>query len=242
MRARFTPMVRRPPTQDPDLAIGTAIDLMIRQGYNATSVDELATAAGISRSTFFRQFGSKEDVVFADHERLLSRVDEYLSGTTDYPLAAVGNAALMVFEQHVRNRQTSLLRNQLLHQVPNLRDRELVTAHRYERAFRKYLLDTVPVTPQKDYGAAAFAAAVVAVHNRALRQWFRDASRSPDARLDREVANQLSHELRTVSEIFQPSLFNAQAAEPRGPVVVVTVVNASSGTEEILEAVRRAIS
>ena len=45
-----------------------ALDLLITQGFDATSVDELAAAAGISRSTFFRRFGSKENMVFADQE------------------------------------------------------------------------------------------------------------------------------------------------------------------------------
>jgi AcrR family transcriptional regulator len=137
-------MVMKPAKRDPGPAVAAAIELLVRQGYNATSVDELAHAAGISRSTFFRKFGSKEDMVFADHERLLARVDDHLSSSSADPLTAIGDAALMVFDQHVHNRKTSLLRNRLLQQVQMLRDRELVTTHRYERAFRQHLLSSLP--------------------------------------------------------------------------------------------------
>lgn len=50
------------------LTVATAaLDLFSVKGYDSTTVDDIAVAAGISRRTFFRQFRAKEDVVFADH-------------------------------------------------------------------------------------------------------------------------------------------------------------------------------
>ena len=43
-----------------------AFELFETQGYARTSVDEIAQAAGVSRSTFFRYFPSKEDVLELD--------------------------------------------------------------------------------------------------------------------------------------------------------------------------------
>jgi AcrR family transcriptional regulator len=39
-----------------------AIDLFLENGYEQTTIDDICAAAGISRSTFFRYFPSKEDV------------------------------------------------------------------------------------------------------------------------------------------------------------------------------------
>ena len=58
--------------------VDQALRLFAEKGYEATTVDEIADAAGISRRTFFRQFRSKEDVVFADHESQLAQARAFL--------------------------------------------------------------------------------------------------------------------------------------------------------------------
>jgi AcrR family transcriptional regulator len=234
-------MLKNSAAQDPGPALAAGLELLIRQGYNSTPVEELADAAGISRSTFFRKFGSKEDLVFADHERLLARVEADLASATGDPLIAVVEAALIVFDQYVRNRETSLLRNRLLHQVQTLRDRELVTTHRYERAFRRHLRSALPES-SGEYGAVAFAAAVVAVHNRALRQWLQDAEAGSDGHLDHDLTSRLDRELRSLVSIFRPSLFPSSVRRQPRPAVLVTVLEPGKGTEEILEAVRAALA
>jgi len=45
-----------------------AMDLFMRQGYESTTVDEIATAAGISRRSLFRYFASKEAIIFDNLE------------------------------------------------------------------------------------------------------------------------------------------------------------------------------
>ena len=54
--------------------VAAALELFSAQGFDQTSVEQIAKAAGVSRSTFFRQFGGKEDVVFIDHEALLDEL------------------------------------------------------------------------------------------------------------------------------------------------------------------------
>ncbi|HUJ75276.1 MAG TPA: TetR family transcriptional regulator, partial [bacterium] len=43
-----------------------ALRLMKEQGYQATTVEQIAEAAEVSPSTFFRYFPTKEDVVLYD--------------------------------------------------------------------------------------------------------------------------------------------------------------------------------
>ena len=45
---------------------GAALDLIDRQGYDATTCEQIAAAAEVSTATFFRYFPTKEDVVLTD--------------------------------------------------------------------------------------------------------------------------------------------------------------------------------
>lgn len=234
-------MVKNSAMQDPASVLAAALGLLVRQGYGSTGVEELADASGISRSTFFRKFRSKEDMVFADHERILSRVDEALSQTAADPLGAVADAAKMVFNEHVRNRETSILRSRLLREVPTLRDRELATMHRYERLFRQHLQSALPEAARKSYAAVAFPAAVVAVHNKVLRQWLQAVTVGTEGRLDQEMTAELGNDLGNLVNLFRPALFPSTDPEPGRPAVVVTVLDPAAGTDKILEAVRQAL-
>ncbi len=40
-----------------------AKDLFVEKGYDETTIDDLAAAAGMSKRTFFRYFASKEELV-----------------------------------------------------------------------------------------------------------------------------------------------------------------------------------
>lgn len=40
--------------------------LFLDQGFERTTIDEIASTAGISRRSFFRYFGTKEDIVLGD--------------------------------------------------------------------------------------------------------------------------------------------------------------------------------
>jgi AcrR family transcriptional regulator len=44
----------------------TALDLFLDHGYDNVTVDQIASAAGVSHMTFFRHFPSKESVVVSD--------------------------------------------------------------------------------------------------------------------------------------------------------------------------------
>ena len=52
----------------------TAVDLFERNGFSATTIDDIATAAGISRTTFFRHCATKEAAVLVDDAGLESEL------------------------------------------------------------------------------------------------------------------------------------------------------------------------
>jgi mycofactocin system transcriptional regulator len=71
------PRGRRPSTSRQDVA-RAALDLFGRQGFDETTVDEIATAVGVSRRTFFRYFESKAEVVWGEFDAELRRLEAAL--------------------------------------------------------------------------------------------------------------------------------------------------------------------
>ncbi|MBF6172454.1 TetR family transcriptional regulator [Nocardia blacklockiae] len=163
-----------------------ALRLFAEKGYEATTVDEIAEAAGISRRTFFRQFRSKEDVVFADHEAQLAQASAYLAAAQDDPWDAVCEAVVGVFERFTQTRALAARRYRVVRQVPALRDREIVTVFRYERLFTDYLRRRLPQTP--DLALIQFTAAVTATHNYLLRRMVRGEGEAASADLRAALA------------------------------------------------------
>lgn len=68
-----------------------AVDLFAEQGYDATTVNQIAERAGLTKTTFFRHFPDKREVLFAGqdiHRRILA---DAIAGAPDAatPLQAV---------------------------------------------------------------------------------------------------------------------------------------------------------
>lgn len=166
------------PSPAPQAAVvAAALELFARQGFDQTSVEQIAQAAGVSRSTFFRQFGGKDDVVFADHELLLDRIREFLAGEHDDPWRAVCEASVLVYSHFAADPELARRRYAVVRQVPALREREIVTVFRYERLFDEYLRASLPGLDPID--AVGFSALVTAIHNHVLRQLLRGPKRVP---------------------------------------------------------------
>ena len=167
--------------------VAAALELFSTQGFDQTSVEQIAKAAGVSRSTFFRQFGGKEDVVFADHEVLLEQLREFLAEGHDDPWGAVCAASESVFAHFAHDPELARRRYQIVRQVPVLREREIITVFRYERLFDDYLRGALPGVDPLD--AVGFAALVTAVHNHVLRQLLRGRKKVPLATLQTALAD-----------------------------------------------------
>lgn len=77
-----------------------AFDLFEQQGFEQTTIDDIATAAGIGRRTFFRYFGSKNDVPWGDFDGELARMRRRLAATPPQaPLMDAIRRAIVDFNQ-----------------------------------------------------------------------------------------------------------------------------------------------
>ncbi|WP_338837283.1 helix-turn-helix domain-containing protein [Gordonia polyisoprenivorans] len=174
--------------------VAASIRLFSEYGYESTTVDQIAADAGVSRRTLFRQFRSKEDMIFADHEALIAQVAERL-GADEFapdeaadgpdPWTDVCDAAEIVFTHFLATRDLAVRRLHVVTRVPALRDRELVTTYRYQRVFEEFLRRRLPdESPER---IVAFAAAVTSVHNYLLRSMIRGDADATVTTLRREL-------------------------------------------------------
>jgi mycofactocin system transcriptional regulator len=75
--------VGRPPVTTRREIEQVALQLFVRDGFDATTVDHIADAAGISRRTFFRYYASKNDVVWGDFDASLRAMEAELAACGD---------------------------------------------------------------------------------------------------------------------------------------------------------------
>jgi len=70
-----------------------AVDLFTEQGYDATTVAEIAERAGVTKSTFFRHFPDKRELLVAGQESMCQLLAEGIAEAPDgvSPMVAVAS-------------------------------------------------------------------------------------------------------------------------------------------------------
>jgi TetR/AcrR family transcriptional regulator, copper-responsive repressor len=59
----------RPRAYQPDVALGKALDLFRRDGFAATSLDDLSAATGMNRPSLYGAFGDKRELYIKSYQR-----------------------------------------------------------------------------------------------------------------------------------------------------------------------------
>jgi mycofactocin system transcriptional regulator len=76
----------RPPTTTRAEIEAVALELFGERGFEATTVDDIATAVGVGRRTLFRYFESKNDIAWGDFDTVMDRLRETLAEGDGLPL------------------------------------------------------------------------------------------------------------------------------------------------------------
>lgn len=204
--------------------VDAAFALFDERGFTETTVEEITARAGTGRTTFFRHFRSKEDVVFPDHDLLLVRVEARLATAAPSSRdAALREAARIVLDHYLKEGATARARYRLTRTVPSLRDREDASTQRYLRLFRDQIGAWIGDEPDGTLRAELLAAAVITAHNHVLRRWLRQETDDVDTEFDAALTRAIS----------------GSTHDPTPSTVVVHTV--STDIEQVLREVRAAL-
>jgi mycofactocin system transcriptional regulator len=118
-----------------------ALGLFARNGFEQTTLDDIAGAVGIGRRSLFRYFPSKNDMVWGEFERVMDRLREELeSAPEDLPLIESIGRAVVASNSYPREALPELrIRMTLITTVPALQAHSML---RYA-AWRAVIADYV---------------------------------------------------------------------------------------------------
>jgi mycofactocin system transcriptional regulator len=113
-----------------------ALRLFTDQGFDATTVDQIAAAAGVSRRTFFRYYTSKSDVLWNEFDNEVQTIRRLLAEASDElpVIEAIRRAVLAANHHHAEDAPELRLRMNLLRSVPDLFASAAVHYDAWERA------------------------------------------------------------------------------------------------------------
>ncbi len=152
-----------------------AMRLFLAQGFEATTMEQIANDVGISRRSLFRYFGTKEDIVLGNHVeqgRIMKAALE-ARPASDPPWEAL-RAALKVAVDDLAYSPADLFKiTKMLHETPSLRARHLEKQRQWLDLLVPNIAMRLGVAPGtvRDVRAHAIVACVLACSETATETW-----------------------------------------------------------------------
>jgi AcrR family transcriptional regulator len=187
-------MVRWEPDSRGRLA-QAALVLYAEQGFDQTTVAEIAERAGLTERTFFRHFTDKKEVLFGGAQALLelfvtSVLEAPVSAT---PLEAVTLALEAAGERFNGNRDFSVQRQRIIEGSTELQERELIKLASLAAA----LADALRQRGLSDPTAGLMGEVAIAIFKISFERWVSPFESRDLTQLMRDALD----ELRSVTEM-----------------------------------------
>ncbi len=186
--------------------------LFAAEGYEATTVEEIAERAGVSRRTFFRYFSSKEDVAVGTSD---AYAEDFLSAfrarpAREAPLDAIHHAlrAMVLARAEDPDEVRAIIR--LLRESPTVRRAMLARNARMEERLAGLLAERLGADPRHDPTPALVAFVARALMDTAFNVWYDQQPADVGAMVD-----DLFRRLRDVVAAKESRRPKSRAARPR---------------------------
>jgi AcrR family transcriptional regulator len=99
-----------------------ALDLFARNGFDDTTVEQIAAACDISPRTFFRYFPTKDEVIFAEIDDELKLLCDYIRSRPagERPYATIREACIRLASDYEQKRERIVARSRFVRMNPRL--------------------------------------------------------------------------------------------------------------------------
>jgi len=168
-----------------------ALELFVERGYDAVSVDDIAEVAEVSKTTFYRYFLSKEDLLFgraAEHLALVRAVlDE--RPLEESPVEASRHAFRAVAEVYQADPDQKLAMSCIIRSTPSLAAGSQANQTAWEELLRAEVLRRRPDT--EAFHAWVLAAELLACVRAATNWWLATGAEADLAELVDEALRHL---------------------------------------------------
>jgi AcrR family transcriptional regulator len=149
-----------------------ALTLFEQQGYEGTTVDQIAVAAGVSSATFFRYFATKEDVLFADEDEAAAGLVDVVRQRADRTRSVAALAAPVTAYATSLTNGTVPRQTRLVMSTRTLEARSLRIRLRWEQSLASELAREAGLD-RPGLAETSIAAVAVSCLTSALRHWDR---------------------------------------------------------------------
>lgn len=155
---------------------GVAMELFLAHGFDQTTIDQIAATAGISRRSFFRYFGTKEDIVLgnlADQGVLVRDILEAIPASVA-PWDAL-RVAMRRLDDLVKEPGDVLKISKMMYETPSLRARSIEKHLRWQELLVPNIRTRLGIASddETDPGADAIVASAISCLDVAGKLWTR---------------------------------------------------------------------
>lgn len=170
-------------------AAAVAIELFLAHGFDATTVDDLCAATGLSRRSFFRYFKAKEDIVLAHLGGVAKQGCDAFTERPEHEDAWTAlRHSMDPFTGDTADPDRTLALLRLVQSSPTLRAAHLDRLELWRASLATAIAHRAG-RPAADLHASVLAAAALGAYTAAVRQWVdSNATMSLDSLLDQAFA------------------------------------------------------
>jgi TetR/AcrR family transcriptional regulator, regulator of mycofactocin system len=139
----------RPPRTSHDQLASIALTLFVRDGFDETTLDDIATAVGVGRRTLFRYFSSKNDLVWGNFDGVLERLRAELAAADpkEPMMETLGRAVVASNTYEGEALEELRLRMTLITRVPALQAHSMVRYADWRRVVAEFVAERLGQDP-----------------------------------------------------------------------------------------------